>query len=206
MDKSENQKKEIDMKRLSALMLLVVLALPLAAGAMVEPKTGFDYPDQITVHETATLNATGVGIREKTFLKVDVYTIVSYVMDGTDLGDNPGEALINFDGAKKLQMDLRRGFSKAKLIGAFSDVIDDNYEDQSAFAEDMAIFFAYFTRDAEEGDVIEFMYCPKNKLVTTVNGEELGTIDNFEFVKALWSVWFAEKPASKDLKNSLIGK
>ena len=43
MDKSENQKKEIDMKRLSALVLLVVLALPLVAGAVVEPKTGFEY-------------------------------------------------------------------------------------------------------------------------------------------------------------------
>jgi len=194
------------MKKLSALMLLVVLALPLVAGAVVEPKSGVEYPDQIIVHETATLNATGVGLREKTFLKVDVYTIVSYVMDGTDLGDNHGEALINLDSGKKLQMDLRRGFSKAKLISAFSDVIDDNYEDQSAFAEDMATFFAYFTRDAEKGDVIEFMYCPQEKLVTTVNGEEMGTIDNFEFVKALWSVWFAEKPASNSLKDALLGK
>ncbi|MCP4800735.1 MAG: hypothetical protein GY893_12380, partial [bacterium] len=86
------------------------------------------------------------------------------------------------------------------------DVIDENFEDQSAFAEDMATFFAYFTRDAEKGDVIEFMYCPQEKLVTTVNGEEMGTIDNFEFVKALWSVWFAEKPASKSLKAALLGK
>lgn len=194
------------MKKLSSLVLLAVLALPIVAGAIVEPKTGFEYPDQITVGETTAMSATGVGIREKTFLKFNVYTIVSYVMDGTDLGDNPGEALINFDGPKKLQMDLCRGFSKSKLINAFKDVIDNNYKDQSAFATDMTTFFAYFTRDAEENDKIEFMYSPDNKLVTTVNGQEMGTIDNFEFVKALWSVWFAEKPASDSLKDSLLGK
>ena len=53
--------------------------------------TGKEYPDGIEQKCSAdpvALVATGVGVREKTFMKVDVYTIVSYMKEGIDLGDD----------------------------------------------------------------------------------------------------------------------
>jgi hypothetical protein len=150
--------------------------------------------------------ATGVGLREKTIMKVDVYSIVSYVEAAADLGSDKGAGLLAFEGVKQIRMDLRRSFSRDKLIKAFREVIDKNYEDQSAFAADMASFFAYFERDAEDGDVIVFTWVPDAGLRTTLNGEEKGTIANFEFVKALWTVWFGEKPANGGLKKNLLAE
>jgi hypothetical protein len=185
------------------LLVALALAVPVVCLAITEPKTKTEYPDQLTAGD-ATLVTTGVGLREKTFAKVDVYVIVSYVAEGTDLGDDPGRGLRTADVPKRIQMDLRRGFSRKKLIDAFESVIKKNYDDRSAFAADMETFFAYFDRDAEDRDQIIFDYVPGQGLTTTLNGEVKGTIDNLAFVEALWTVWFGEKPASGGLKKDLL--
>ena len=103
-------------------------------------------------------------------------------------------------------MDLRRSFSREKLIKAFVEVIEKNYDDLSAFAADLDTFEAYFERDAEDGDVIIFDYCPGAGLTTTLNGEVRGVIANPAFSEALWTVWFGAKPANDGLKKALLGQ
>jgi hypothetical protein len=195
--------------RFVSLLVLTALLLPLTAGAIVEPGTKMEYPDTVTVgtaEASHTLTVTGVGLREKTFMKVNVYVIVSYLIEGTKLEGDQGLALLNLDAPKMIKMDLVRGFSREKLINAFKDVIEKNYDDKSAFAEDMETFFAYFTADAQEGDELTFTYLPGKGLTTVLNGEEMGVIDNFAFVKALWTVWFGAKPASDGLKKDLLAR
>ena len=73
---------------LFALFSLFILLLPMTAGAIVEPGTEKEYEDTVTVEAAGashTLNVTGIGLREKTFMKVNVYVIVSYLIEGTKL-------------------------------------------------------------------------------------------------------------------------
>jgi len=195
--------------RLASLVLLVCLVVPVAVQAVVEPKTDTAYPDELVV-ETAggsyTLSATGVALREKTMLKVDVYTIVSYLADGVTLEGDLGAAIVVVDAPKRLQMDLRRSFSRDKLIGSFQDVIEKNYEDTSPFAADMDSFFTCFNRDAQDGDEIIFDYNPPVGLTINLNGETKRVIENYEFVKALWTVWFGKKPANDGMKEKLLAE
>ncbi len=192
---------------IASLFVLLILLLPLTAGAIVEPGTEMEYDDTVTIEAggaSHTLTVTGVGLREKTFMKFNVYVIVSYVAEDAKLEDDQGEALLNLDAPKMIRMDLVRGFSREKLVNAFKDVIEENYDDLSAFAADMDEFFAYFKNDAEEGDILIFTYIPGVGLKTVLNGEEQGVISNFEFVKALWTVWFGEEPANDGLKEDLL--
>lgn len=194
------------MTQTSAILLVMVLIASTAA-AIVEPKTDKEYPDGVEQEywgDPVALVVTGVGVREKTFMKVDVYTIVSYVKDGVDLGDDPAAALLKLDEPKRLQMDLVRGFSCDKLKNAFSEVIEKNYDDQSAFQADLDTFLAYFEKDAEDGDILVFDYCPGIGVITTLNGEEKGKIDNTAFMEALWTVWFGKEPANKGLREDLL--
>ena len=195
--------------RTISLIAFVLMILPLAASAVTEPKTETEYPDTVTIdaggasHE---LTVTGVGLREKTFMKVDVYTIVSYVAAGTTLADDKGVSLLTVDAPKQLRMDLRRGFSREKLIKSFQEVIEKNYDDTSGFATEMETFFGYFVNDAQEDDILIFTYIPGQGLTTNLNGEEKGVIANFSFTQALWTVWFGEKPASGGLKKALLSE
>ena len=193
---------------LLSLAVLAFLSLPQIALGITEEKSGKSYPDEITVEfaqKPVELIATGTALREKTFMKVDVYTIVSYVEKGTDLGSDPAAALIMAEVPKRLQMDLRRGFSRDKLINAFQHDIEKNYGDKiDSFAEELETFKAYWTRDAQDKDLIIFDYDPASGLHTSLNGKELGVIKNPVFAQALWSVWFGKDPASKDMKKDLL--
>lgn len=187
-------------------------AFLLAAGqaaAVVESKTGTEYADTVTVTTDTgeqVLVATGAALREKTMLKVDVYTIASYVAEGADLGSGDRAAAIwTVDAPKRLRMDLRRSFSREKLISAFREVIESNYPDLTPIAADLAAFEGYFTRDAQSGDVIIFTWLPGQGLATELNGEVTGTIANPAFVEALWSVWFGGESVSQDMKANLSG-
>ncbi len=194
-------------RRLLIPAALALSLVPVGALGLTEPKTGIEYPDQITTGvggRTVTLEATGVALREKTFLKVDVYVIVSYVDATAELGDHPAATLRTIDAARRLQMDLRRGFGRDKLTDSFSEVIEKNYDDLSPFAADMATFLAYFDRDAQEDDRIVFEYLPGVGLITSLNGEVKGTIENPAFTEALWTVWFGEKPADKGMREQLV--
>ena len=136
------------------LALLLACVVPVAALAVTEPDTGTEYPDTIGLDlggETVTLRATGVGLREKTFLKIDVYTIVSYVVDDAQLGDRPARTLCTIDAPKRIRMDLRRGFSRDKLVDSLRESSRRTTDDLSPFAADMATFLAYFDRDAAGG-------------------------------------------------------
>lgn len=192
-----------NLKQVTGALLLLLIAIPLTALAITEPDTETVYEDAITVNGTEMV-VTGVALREKTFLKVDVYTIVSYVKKGASLGEDKAAGLLNLEEPKMLQMDLTRGFSNEKLKKAFSEVIEKNYDDMSAFQSDMNTFLAYFSADAEEGDKIVFGYCPAEGLTTRLNDKELGVIDNPEFTKALWTVWFGAKPANDDMRDNLV--
>ncbi|MBC8426137.1 chalcone isomerase family protein [bacterium] len=195
--------------RLAGLLASLLLALPLAANAVVEPKTQTEYPDEITVSDdegSVVMKATGVGLREKTFMKVDVYTIVSYVDGGATLDDEPGLALCALKAPKRIQMDLRRSFSREKLVNSFTAGIEKNVDDTSGITTEMDTFLSYFTRDAEDGDRIIFDYCPQRGLSTKVNDEVMGVIENFDFVEAMWMVWFGEKPTNGGLKKALLAQ
>lgn len=191
-----------------AMMALLALLLPALAAAITEPKTGTEYPDIVTMSTDAgdvTLEATGVALREKTFLKVDVYTIISYVASDLQLGDKPHEIIRTADVPKRIRMDLRRGFSREKLVNVFREVIEKNYPDLGTIQADMETFLAFFDRDAMEDDALVFSYDPAVGLTTELNGEVKGVQPNPQFTEALWTVWFGNKPADKGMRKSLSG-
>lgn len=195
--------------RIATAALAATLLLASQAGALVEAKTGTEYPDTITVPTAEgelALAATGAALREKTVLKVDVYTIASWVAADAELGEDRAAAIWTLDAPKRLRMDLRRSFSREKLIGAFREVIEKNYPDRSAIAADLATFEGYFTRDAQSGDVILFTYLPGQGVTTDLNGETRGVIANPKFVEALWSVWFGPRSVDGGMKKALAGK
>ncbi len=197
------------MTRASFMIVLLGLLATTPAIALVEPKTGTEYPDQIPIETPAgpaTLVATGVGLREKTMMKVDIYTIVSYVDGAADLSADPAAAILALDAPKRLQMDLRRSFGRDKLVDTFVKTIAANFDDQTPFADDLTAFLAYFEQDAQDGDVLVFDYVPQTGLTTSLNGEVKGVIQNVAFVGALWSVWFGKRPADDHLTRALVSQ
>ncbi len=192
-----------------AVLILPCLALAGVARAVVEPESGAEYPDSVVVETPSgptTLVVTGVGLRERTILKADVYTIASYVDASAELGEAPVAAILALDGPKRLQLDMRRDVDRGKLEENLTRVINANAEDPAAVADDLATFFGYFPGDARKADRIVFEYVPGVGLTTRLNDEVKGVIDNFAFVTALWSVWFGRDPEDDHLARALVSQ
>lgn len=188
-------------------LVVIAVMLPLCAFAVTEPETETEYPDTLELavgDGMVSLQATGVGLREKTFMKVDVYTIVSYVAADAHLGDEPHRTLRELEAPRRIQMDLLRGFSREKLVNSFAEVIEKNYDDLAPIQADMDVFMSYFDRDARDGDRLVFTYTPGVGLVTELNGKVRGTIRSAAFATALWTVWFGDKPADEGLRDDLL--
>jgi hypothetical protein len=191
------------------LVLPVVLAAgPSRAGEIVQEDTGIAFPETVAVADDGTtyaLRATGVGLREATFLKINVYAAVSYVDASADLGKDPAEGLIACECARRIRMDFVRTVSAEDIVGAFRDGVKKNYgEEIGAFADDLETFLAYFDREVEEGQVIELTYLPGPGLATVVAGEGRPSIGSPALARALWAIWFGEKPVSGGLKRDLL--
>src|SRR5262249_48725361 len=94
-----------------------MLAAILAAGS-IEAGTlaGVTLPDQITV-DSKTLVLNGIGLREATWLKVDVYVAGLYL----ETKSSDPEAIIGSEQTKRLVMRFVRAVDRAALLKGWNE-------------------------------------------------------------------------------------
>ena len=50
------------------------------------------------------------------------------------------------------------------------------------------------------------MNVPNEGVVVYKNGAKKGTIEGYDFKRALFGIWLCDKPADADLKSAMLGK
>ena len=200
------------MKQRLALTILLGLGLStardLGAKEIVQEDTKIAFPDVITIEhgdKEYALRATGVGLREATFMKFNVYAMASYMEEGIELGDDPAGAIIETECAKRIEMRFVRNVGPDKITGAYRDGIKKNFKDETGdFAEDLVVFLSNFDIEIEEGGSIVLTYLPGVGVGTSISGTDQGFIENAALGRALWTIWFGEKPVSKGMRKDLL--
>ncbi len=92
--------------------ILSLAALSLAGPAVAGELAGVTLPDQVTV-ESRTLVLNGMGLREATFLKVDVYVAGLYLERKSSAADE----IVSSDQAKRL---VEKGFPQEEAHAEFA--------------------------------------------------------------------------------------
>jgi hypothetical protein len=178
--------------RLAAVVVLALLALFAASGSALALDRGADG----WFH-------TGEGVRVKTLLLLsfDVYSI------GHDMKELPPArskaAVILTDTDKRFVWRMLRDVDHEKIRKALSDAFAVNgYADASKIGP----FVGAFSGDLVKGAQVTIRYDSTAKAVAvSVQGGGTATVPGFEFMKAVWSIWFGriDQPALGDalLKN-----
>jgi len=187
-----------DMKRILAQTLLVA-ALGANVAQAKEGK-GVNFPDQAQV-EGSNLTLNGLGLRQATAFKVNVYVAALYVAKTSSdpnalLGSNtPSELILQFVrnvGAD----DLRKGWSEG---------FEKNSKDQlPALKERIAMFNGWMT-DAKTGERLTFIHKPGAGVSVNVNGAMKGTVRGDDFAKAFLAIWLGADPPNPEIKAGLLG-
>jgi hypothetical protein len=190
------------MRRPMARILMPVLMVAAVGAGVAHGKEckGVNFPDQVQV-EGSTLMLNGLGLRQATAFKVNVYVAALYVAKTSSdpnalLGSNtPSELILQFVrnvGAD----DLRKGWSEG---------FEKNTKDQlPALKERIAMLNAWMA-DVKTGERLSFVHKPGAGLQVDVNGTVKGTIRGDDFAKAFLSIWLGADPPNPEIKAGILG-
>lgn len=199
------------MIRLCSRLLMLYACLTsffMYAEEIRDSDTGVSFPSEITFQEDGKefkLDATGVATRKKFFVKV--YSVASYLQDGSKIPPADRiQALQKNDLAKQLTVKWVHDAPADKVQEGYKESFKNALTDaeQAQLQNDINTFIGFFNKNFNKGDEYTMRWIPGKPLVISFNGTKVGSIENPEFAKSLWKIWFGEKSVLN--RNKLAGQ
>lgn len=185
--------------QLVALFGTVALTLSTAASAAVMKDV--QIPDQVTVGKKS-LVLNGLGMRQATMFKVDVYIGALYL----EAKSADAQQILASSGEKQITLAFVRNLDREKLVNAFSEGLKENCEkncDKFDAARDA--FFAMVS-EVKKGDRLTITFLPDRvQVVNTATGKN-GEVASTDFSRALLAVWLGKHPPTEDLQKGMLGQ
>jgi hypothetical protein len=161
---------------------------------------GVTFPEQTQV-QASTLTLNGLGLRQATMLKVNVYVAALYVAQQSP----DAKAILASNTPKQLVLHFVREVDSTDLKKAWDEGFAQNATAQvPALKERIAQFKGWMTR-MQSGQQLRLTYNPGAGIEVTVNGQVQGTIAGEDFARALLAIWLGPKPPNPGLKAGLLG-
>lgn len=187
----------------SSLWLLFSLALVMlpARPASAGEKAGVKMPDTIEV-AGKQLKLNGMGLREATWLKVDVYVAGLYV---ENLSSDPG-AILRTPQVKRLVLRFVRDVDRGDILKAWHEGFKGNATVKLSEIQSQMDQLDRMMGDFDDGSTLAFTDVPGTGVSVEVNGVLKGVLKGDDFARSLFAIWLGPKPPSGALKTGLLGK
>lgn len=179
----------------------LVLVLVPAGLAQAGKKEGVTMPDTVSVAgKNLVLN--GMGLREATMLKVDVYVAGLYL----ETKSSDAAAVMGGTQLKRIHLVFKRDVERGEMTEALNDAFGKNAGDKkAALKPHMKTFSSWFT-NLPEGSSMTLTHVPGKGLTLAINGQDKGTIPSDDFAQVIFAGWFGAKAGDGALKRQLLGR
>lgn len=172
-----------------------------SAQDMTDSATGKSFPQTVSFDyqgKTLNLSGTGVSTRKKFFVKV--YSVASYIEDPSSVkGDDVFNNILNSKSAKQLSFQWVRNVKANKVQEGYRQSLGKVTSNAAHIVK-----FADFFGDVKSGDKHTIRWLPDGTLTVSINGEEKGKMQNEQFAKDVWSVWFGKSSVVD--RNKLVSQ
>jgi len=185
--------------RLAPIALSIILSAGLVGAAEL---AGVNMPDQINVGDKQ-LVLNGLGLREASMLKVDVYVAGLYLE--TASGD-PQEILDSEQVKRILMQFVYKKVEQKKLAKGWMEGLEANTGDRFKRHKASLDQLNGWMEDVVAGDTLTFTAVPGAGLEVKVKGQIKGVIEDEEFARDFWGIWLGPKPPNAGLKTGLLGQ
>ncbi len=180
--------------------MLSSLALALMLSqAQAGELAGVTMADTIKTDAGTELMLNGMGLREKYW--IDIYVGGLYApAKSTD-----PKPLISADEPKRIVMHfIYRKVTQKQMLETFQEGVDKlpNAAELQAGMEKLATLI---DRDIAGGEQVVLDYIPGKGTNISIGGTLKGTIEGADFMRALWSIFLGDNPASAKLKKGMLG-
>ena len=184
------------MGRMTLFLLAVLVTTPVAAAELA----GVSMPDEVTVRGTR-LVLNGLGLREWSFLRIDVYVAGLYLRERM----HDPEAIIGSPGPKRLELRMVRSLDRSSIAESWAKGIRKSAgKDYPALEDRVASLNSQLT-DVRRGDTVALTQIPGEGTVLEMNDKTLATVPGEDFARALWRIWLGATPPTIELKKGLLG-
>lgn len=178
-----------------AMVLTTLLAVVSLASA--GERAGVKMADTVNVGgETLTLN--GMGLREATVLKVDVYVAGLYL---EHVSSNPQQILASNE-TKVIVLKFKRDVGRDDIVKAWREGFEKNAPVPKPLVDQLAQWMPSFRK----GDVLMFTLMPGKGVAVDINGKRKGVLGDDNFSRSLLSIWLGPNPPTGSLKTGMLGK
>ena len=139
----------------------------------------------------------GAGLIRHLFFTVNAVAL--YVSEGFDTQD-----ALN-DIPKRLELEYFHRIKAKDFVKLTNKWLKANNDAETiARLQPRIDRFNALYEDVQPGDRYSITYIPGIGTELALNGEPKGTIEGADFARALFSIWFGQKPVSKSLKVALL--
>jgi hypothetical protein len=188
------------MKRSLLFVLVSVLTMFGIGVAHSKECQGVNFPEQVQI-DGSTLTLNGLGLRQATILKVNVYVAALYV---AQVSSDP-QALLGANTPKELILHFVHNVGDDDLKKAWEEGFEHNAKEQLAALHERIERLKGWMADMQSGQRLTFVHKPGAGLQVDVNGTVKGTITGDDFATAFLSIWLGAHPPNPGLKSGLLG-
>ncbi|HVP89536.1 MAG TPA: chalcone isomerase family protein [Casimicrobiaceae bacterium] len=181
------------------LLLMVVIALASTELAQGKECKGVNLPDQVQV-AGSTLVLNGLGLRQATMLKVNVYVGALYLTKTS----NDASAILASNTPKQIVLHFVRSVGGDDIAKGWSEGFEKNAKAELPALKDRIAMLNGWMADVKSGEQVTFVYTPDMGVQVDVNGKIKGAIKGNDFAKAFFSIWLGDPP-NPELKSGMLG-
>lgn len=184
-------------------LLFVLVSVMTACGVGVahgKECKGVNFPEQVQI-DGGTLTLNGLGLRQATVLKVNVYVAALYV---ANVSGDP-HALLGSNTPKELILHFVHNVSDDDLKKGWEEGFEHNAREQLSALHERIERLKGWMADMKSGQRLTFIHKPGAGLQVEVNGTVQGTIPGDDFATAFLSIWLGTHPPNPGLKSGLLG-
>jgi hypothetical protein len=181
--------------------LLAILSILLHVGtAHGRECAGIAFPEELR-SEGVALKLNGLGLREATMFKVDVYVAALYV---TQTSRDAG-AILSSNTPKELILHFVRDVEGADVNKGWQEGFEKNAEGALAALRERIEAFKALMPDMKTGQRLRSVHKPGAGVQADIDNAVKGTIRGDDFAKALFSIWLGSHPPNPGLTAGLLG-
>ncbi len=188
-------------KKQLVVLYLVLITMTIGLAGHAREVGGINIPESMKAGgQKLVLN--GAGVREKFF--IDVYAVGLYLKGKK----NNANQILGADEPMAIRMHIVSGLvTPDKMAKNVNESFKRSTGGNIAPIKDRKDkMISVFRSGIKEGDIYDLVYIPGTGVKISKNGKVKQTIPGLDFKKALFGIWIASPPLSKDLKKALLGK
>jgi len=189
------------MRITTTLSLAALLVAALATPAVAGEKGGIKMPDKMEV-AGKTLPLNGMGLREATILKIDVYVAGLYL----ETVSSDATWIVQSNQVKRLILHFKRDVGRKDIVKAWNDGFRKNATVERSKIQAQIDQLNSWMGDFKDGELLTFTFLPEVGVQVHVGARLAGTLSGDDFARSLLSIWLGPHPPNSGLKKGLLGK